>query len=183
MKSLSTVLFILTLATGAYAGFAGWALSDSPTSAFSNSGTAVAGLVNIYLWFYCINVVDGLASAEFDVVGTSVPLSFTPANGFLNAGGASNLLMAVGGCPYGPVVAGTFLYLDPVGSGFNVCFVPSAANGLLVSVSCVHFELFPNDYLGYANDGTAPCESEYELCTFSTSVEDASWGGVKSLYR
>jgi hypothetical protein len=183
MRRFLTILFVLTFATSAYAGDVGWTLSDSPTSAFSNLGSPVAGLVSIYLWFYCINAAEGLASAEFGIAGTSVPLSFTPANGFLNAGGAANLLLAVGGCPYGPVMAGTFVFFDQSGAGFNACIVPSATNGLNVSVYCIGLGLLPNDYIGYANDGTLPCESEYELCTYSTSVADASWGTVKSFYR
>jgi hypothetical protein len=36
-------------------------------------------------------------------------------NGFLNAGDATHLRLAVGGCPMGPVVAGVFQVHDPVG--------------------------------------------------------------------
>ena len=181
MKRFFTILFVLAFASGAYAGDFGWTLSDSASDPLSNAGTAVAGLVNVYLWYYCTNTAEGLASAEFDVAGSAAPLSFTPANGFLNAGGATNMLLAVGGCPGGPVMAGNFLVFDAVGVGFNLCPVASAANGLNVSVNCVALMTYPNDYIGYANDGSTPCTSIDDLCL--TAVETSSWGAVKCLYR
>jgi hypothetical protein len=182
MKRFLTIVFVLMFSASAYAGEFGWTLSDSPTNVYSNSGTPVAGLVSIYLWYYCTNNVEGFASAEFDIVGTTVPLSFTPANGFLNAGGATNLLLAVGGCPYGPIMAGNFLVYDALGAGFNLCPAASAANGLNVSVNCVGLLMYWNDYIGYANDGTVPCTNTIDLC-YANPIEGTSWGFVKSLYR
>jgi hypothetical protein len=183
MKRFLTILFVLTFAASAYGLEFAWTLSDSSTDPLSNTGTAVAGLVNVYLWYYCTSNAQGLASAEFDIAGSAVPLSFTPAGGFLNAGGATNLLLAVGGCPSGPIMAGTFLYYDVTGAGFNACIVPSAANALNVSVNCVELQIYPNDYAGYANDGTAPCQSGDPSLFCLIAVENASWGNIKSLYR
>ena len=185
MKRFLTILFVLTFAASAQAGFFGWTLSDSSTDPHSNSGTPLAGLVYVYAWYFCTNTAEGLASAEFDVGGSMAPMSFTPANGFLNAGGATNLLLAVGGCPMGPVSAGNFLFFDMAGVGFNACLQPSAANGLNVSVNCVELGTYDNDFVGYANDGTVPCEfyvTGDELCG-TVAVENTSWGTVKSLYR
>jgi hypothetical protein len=181
MKRLMTLLFVLAFATSVSAGGFGWSLSDSTSDPLSNTGTPVAGLVNLYLYYYCSQIAEGLASAEFDLSASMAPLSFTAENGFLNAGGATNLLLAVGGCPAGPVRAGYFLIYDAAGTGFNACLVASAANGLNVSVNCVALDTWENDYIGYANDGSTPCEDGTRCGT--TAVEDTSWGAVKSLYR
>jgi hypothetical protein len=182
MKRFLTILFVLAFATSVYAGEFGWSLSDSATDYLANTGTPVAGLVTIYLWYACTNNALGLASAEFDVAGTTVPLSFTTANGFLNAGGATNLLLAVGGCPAGPVYAGTFLVFDAAGLGFNLCIVESATP-LNCSVNCVDLQIFPNDYIGYTSDGTVPCTNVDDHLCETIAVESTSWGNVKSLYR
>jgi hypothetical protein len=180
MNKFLTILFVLAFASSAVAGDFGWTLSSSASDPLAHTATPAAGLATVYLWYYCTNNARGLASAEFDVAGTATPLSFTTANGFLNAGGATNLLLAVGGCPSGPVNAGSFLVFDAVGTGFNLCIVESATP-LNCSVNCVDLQIFPNDYVGYASDGTTPCTSPLGLCV--VSVETESWGNIKSLYR
>ena len=178
--TIASILMVLSCVTSATAGEFGWTLSASSTDALANTGSPLAGLVNVYLWFYCTNTL-GLASAEFDVTGSAAPLSFTAANGFLNAGGATNLLLAVGGCPGGPLYAGTFLIFDAAGLGFNLCTVPSAGNGLNVSVECVTLQTYENDFIGFASDGTNPCTSVDNLCL--VGLDGQSWGEIKSLYR
>jgi hypothetical protein len=181
--SIVSVLSVLALATSALALDFGWTLSGSDSDPMVNTGSPSAGVATVYLWYYCTNTAQGLASAEFDITGSSLPLAFTPngANGFLNAGGATNLLLAVGGCPAGPLLAGSFLVTD-AGSGFNLCISPAALNGNNVSVNCVALDVFDNDYIGYASDGTTPCQSfTTELC--ETPVSTTSWGNIKSLYR
>ena len=131
MKRFLTILFVLALATSVSARDFGWTLSNSPTDALANSGTFTAGILTLYLHYYCTNDGNGLASAEFDIQSTSAAnlvLAFTALNGFLNAGGATNLLLAVGGCPYGPVAAGNFLI--SANAPGQYCLVPSAANRL-----------------------------------------------------
>ncbi len=179
--SVVSILSVLALATSALAFDFGWTLSGSNTDPMVNTGSPSAGVVSIYLWYYCTNTAEGLASAEFDITGSSLPLAFTAMNGFLNAGGATNLLLAVGGCPAGPLLAGSFLVND-LGSGFNLCISPSASNGLNVSVNCVALQIYENDFIGYTSDGTTPCQSfTTELC--ETPVSATSWGNIKSLYR
>jgi hypothetical protein len=72
------------------------------------------GTGQLYLWYYCTSHPWGLAAAEFDVGGSIAVHSFTPMNGFTNAGDATHLLLAVGGCPGGPLLAGTFQVHDPI---------------------------------------------------------------------
>jgi hypothetical protein len=48
-----------------------------------------------------------MAAAECDLVGNGLSvIDFVPMNGFLSAGSGQRVLIAVGGCPSGPVVAG-----------------------------------------------------------------------------
>lgn len=95
-------------------GHFGWTISGSITDPLYNQSTQPLGTGHLFLWYYCTFDRYGLAAAEFDVGGTIAVHSFTPLNGFLNGGDATHLLLAVGGCPPGPVVAGMFQVHDPV---------------------------------------------------------------------
>jgi hypothetical protein len=53
-----------------------------------------------------------MTAAEFELDGTMTVLAFEPLNGFLNAGTDTHLMLAVGGCPFGPLVAGRILVYD-----------------------------------------------------------------------
>ncbi|MEZ5066617.1 MAG: hypothetical protein R3B81_17945 [bacterium] len=99
----------------------GWSISSSSTDPFLHSGPLVPGLSNLYLWFECtINSgFDGWAAAEFRLESDNsnlLILSFVPMNGVLNAGTGTEVLMAVGGCPQAPFLAGSLLvlYTGPV---------------------------------------------------------------------
>ena len=182
MKRFLTILFVLAFATNAFAGEFGWTLSNSATDPHANQGTFTAGILTLYLHYACTNNIRGLASAEFDIASSNpanLVLAFTPMSGFLNAGGATNLLLAVGGCPPGPLAAGSFLI--SANAPGQYCLTTSTI-GNNVSVNCVDLNVFVNDWVGYSNDGTPPCTSPETLC-FIVAVENASWGTVKSLYR
>ncbi len=107
----------------------GWTISASSTDPHKNTAVGYDGvsapdgesfpngITELYLWYYCgegIAMTYGLAAAEFDLGGTIPVLGFTPLNGFLNAGGATQLQLSVGGCPLGPVVAGIIHLEGPV---------------------------------------------------------------------
>jgi hypothetical protein len=199
MKRLATIvtaLFLMLMlvpSAGATVFQYGWTISNSDVEPFSNSGTPSGGLATLYLWLECVTK-DGVASAEFDLAvdgAGSAILAFTPTNGFLNAGGATNLLLASTGCPGDgdppiPIVAGSILVID-VGAEF--CIVPSAANNRNVSVDCSQTDpqIHDNTTTGYSSLGPPSCDERVPpgvLCTWSpTSVEDSSWGQVKGLYR
>jgi hypothetical protein len=184
MKRFLTIFLVLAFASSAFGGQFGWTLSDSNTDPMSNQGTfTAAGLLTLYLWYYCTNNDRGLASAEFDIASSNpvnIIAAFTAINPpWLNAGGATNLLLAVGGCPSGLSVAGSFL-ISANGPG-QYCLTTSAI-GNNVSVNCVDLNTYDNDWIGYSTDGTAPCTSPETLC-FIVAVENTSWGSVKSLYR
>jgi hypothetical protein len=140
----------------------------------------------LYLW-YTYNSPDGLSAADISVAsdppGSVSVLAFTPMNGFLNAGSATNLLLAVGGCPNGPLLTGSWI-VNIVDAEFNLCL-----GGLNVSVNCDVSPLpFLNDHLGYANNSVLECCGGFEwfICGVTcgpVSVESESWGRIKSQYR
>ena len=186
MKKAALILIAVLVLASAQVGSAqviyGWSVSGSSTDPFVNTGTASMAVTNLYLWLAC-SEGSGMSAAEFDMVVTGIsPLAFTPMNGFLNAGTFPALLLAVGGCPNGPLVAGSILVLDLPG---NIAFAPSAANGILGTVDCVTPvpNLWPMEWRGYDNTGApAPESKPGDLCEV-VSVEDGSWGSIKSLYR
>jgi hypothetical protein len=179
-----TVLAILAIASSAFGQVQyGWTVSSSAADPNVNTGVATFGVTNLYLWLQCAEG-DGMSAAEFDmaVTGFNV-LAFTPLSGFLNAGTFPALLLAVGGCPGGPLLAGNMIAIDLPG---NIAFAPSAANNILGTVDCVTPvpNLWPMDWRGYDNTGAPAPESRPEayLCEI-VSVDDESWGSIKSLYR
>jgi hypothetical protein len=157
----------------------GWTVSNSQTDPLSTGGLPNGGTDNLYLWFYC-SPDEGMAAAEMTLESTppGQVLAFNVMNGFLNAGNATNLLLAVGGCPSGPVVAGAILILH---------FAPLAVclGGANVTVDCSSDPAaWPHDHRGYADAGLPLCLNDTEgLCEDEVSVEESSWGSIKSLYR
>jgi hypothetical protein len=165
------------MVTGASAqNIYGWTVSSSASDPFVNTGALLPGLVTLHLWYAC-NSNDGMSAAEIDPVisaGNTI-LAFNVVNGYLNAGNATHLLLAVGGCPSAPVNAGNWLILKA--TPVDLC--PGGAN---VTVDCSSDpSAWPNDSLGYSELGI-PCE-EGKLCLIVDSVEQTSWGRVKQLYR
>jgi hypothetical protein len=85
----------------------GWTISSSSTDPYQHTGV-LEDFGILYLWFAC-STVEGLAAAAFDLVGSFEVLAFNPQNGFLNAGTATSPMLAVGGCPKGPLLAGEII--------------------------------------------------------------------------
>lgn len=164
----------------------GWTISKSSTDPFVNTGAPTPGIDNLFLWFQC-STVDGLAAVDFVVnvepPGSIAILAFTPSNGFLNAGSPTALLLAVGGCPAGPVLAGNWIVNRS--SAGALCFGPGITFPTPVAVDCaLDPQAYECDFIGYDDNGS-PCEhyvSGVALCQ-TTAVEDTSWGAIKSLYR
>jgi hypothetical protein len=183
--TICSVVTVLALAVNANAQQRyGWTVSGSPTAPCQTTGNfAVGGLATLFLW-YTYNSPAGMSAADISVVlnpiGSVNVLAFNTANGFLNAGNANNLLLAVGGCPNGPVNAGSWLAL-PVMPAWEFCL-----GGNNVTVNCdINPIPFPNDTHGFANGGapTACVNGMDDNCQPTTSVESSSWGTIKSLYR
>lgn len=189
MRRFLTIVVLASVVTVpvAAAQRLGWTISNSTTDERSNSGPIAPGPTqfagNLYLWLACA-FPGGMATAEFDVVeltGVGPPVGFTPMNGFLNAGTPSALLLAVGGCPTGPVLVGSFsVPADNLVPDIELCIVPSAANNRNETVTCVP-ETVPNESIGFKKAGVPGC-ANFQLCAvFST--ERSSWSRVKGLYR
>jgi hypothetical protein len=178
MRPLLTIvpLVVLVMAPAATAvNRYNWTISSSPVHPLANNALPTFGIFNLYLWLHCAEP-GGVAAAEFDIQGpVSAVLAFTAMNGFLNAGGATNLLLATP-CNAGPVVAGSWLCLSLPG---EFCLVPSV-NGKNVGVDCVVFAEHVNSVNGFVNGEAWP--SCYDPCLLDY-VEPASWGRVKSLFR
>lgn len=108
--------------------------------------------------------------------GAITILAFTPANGFLNAGVSPALLLAVGGCPDPPVMAGEILTLD---SGGTICL-----GGLNVTVDCGPNGIHANAWVGLVS---TPPGSRSGVCSGGTctpvSTDPQNWGAIKALYR
>ena len=167
MKLILTIAFaLLVLAVPVFAvNHYGWTISSSLSDAFANTGGIVpGGLAHLYLWYQCSDQ-GGMSAADFGIaaVGGIAYAGFTPLNGFLNAGNQTNLLLAVGGCPTGPVVAGD-LTIIWFASAANVCIVPSNT-GLRVTVDCVAPapSAWPLTAVGW--DALGPPNCVENLCT------------------
>lgn len=164
----------------------GWTISDSAVDPFVNTGAPNGTVDNQYLWFFC-STAQGLSAADFalttDPPGAYSILGFNTSNGFLNAGSATDLLLAVGGCPTGPVLAGSWLVLH--NSAGSMCLTNGATYPTPVAVDCDPAPLAHEcDYIGYDDNGS-PCQhfvTGSALCQ-TTSVDGESWGSIKSLYR
>jgi hypothetical protein len=184
MKRILTIAFaLLVLAAPAFANQYGWTISSSNSNAFANTGGVPPGaLGHLFLWLQCTDL-GGMSAADFGIsaVGGVTIAGFSPLNGFLNAGSGNNLLLAVGGCPSGPVVAGDITVIW-FGSPGNICIVASNT-GLRGTVDCA--APTPNFWnlkaVGW-DALTAPVCDERPLCQ-PVAVEPENWGAVKSLYR
>lgn len=180
------LLFVATLVVGLGASAPadaenryGWTISASSTDPFQNTGTATNALTTLYLWFQC-STDDGMSAAEFAIEATGPAHVGTLAmNGFLNAGGTTNLLLAVGGCPEGPVVAANLLVIDLPGT---LCFAPTPGTGNRGTVDCRDPvpELWSLDWIGYDSRGTTACRGG-TLC--DSPLDPQAWGQVKGRYR
>ncbi len=154
----------------------GWTVSQSPNDPCVNEGDfAAGGLVTLFLWY--ATSPAGMSAADISVV-VNPPGALT-IFGFnvMNAGTATNLLLAVGGCPNAPIVAGSWIGLSSV-AAWEFCL-----GGANLTVNCDPFpEIFPHEHKGFANGGfPGTCRVGKQCDPFP--VETTSWGKVKTLYR
>jgi hypothetical protein len=181
-KVLSFAAAALLLLTPAVlsAGQYGWSISASSTDPAVNQGTFQSGAMSLYLWYACSDD-GGMAAAEFRLDSldpANALISFTTMNNFLNAGTFPDVLLAVGGCPLAPIVAGR-LDVSSVVPG-DYCVVPSELSARRLVVDC-NIEGFPLQAKGYSSRGTMPLCYE-PLCPI-VSVEQTTWGRIKGIYR
>jgi hypothetical protein len=177
---LAAVALLLATPAVLSAGQYGWSISASSTDLTVNQGTFQSGLMSLYLWYACSDD-GGMAAAEFRLDSldpANSVISFTPMNGFLAIGTFPDLLLAVGGCPQAPIVAGR-IDISSVVPG-DYCVVPSEFAARRIVVDC-NILGFPLQAKGYSSRGTMPlC---YEPLCPDVSVEQDSWGKIKGVYR
>ena len=189
MKRCVLLAVMLALAAPAICGAQAtynWTISASSTNFLANTTAFVPGLNTYYLWLCFCNLPfglqQGMSAAEFSLAmdnAANVILAFTPLNGFLNAGGATDLLLAVGGCPCGPVVAGSILTLMNAPGQLNI--VP-APNGNKVTVDCETTpQAWPINWIGLGIGGPNTGKG-FHVC-HGDPVENESWGSTKARYR
>jgi len=141
-----------------------FSLSASDTDPFLNEAPPAGSLRSVHLWLVCSD--GGLSAFEAEASGSLVPLAFAPANGVLNAGNATYLLLAVPDCPEGEDVQlrlGSFLVQD---DGGDLCLAPSQAHGILGAVDCAPaFQLTVDPGVtGFSSSGTPPCRQGIHGC-------------------
>lgn len=164
-----------------------WYLSFSETNPYIQGRPPAAGVQEIYLWL-AVAWMDGMAAAE--MVVRSSPglefLGFEPRNGFLNAGTGNHLLLAVGGCPGGPVVAGKVTLYAADATGGSVCTEHPSGPGIPIdTVDCniVVPSTWPGGYWGCTTvPGEYPCVLSF-FCYGGVPVERSTWGDLKAMYR
>jgi hypothetical protein len=160
----------------------GWGISGSASDPFVNTVPFVQGLQTSYLWLLCSPPGQGVSAAAFSLVSTNPAnqfIAFNVMNGFLNAATGMELLLAVGGCPSGPIVAGSILMIMD-GTG-NLC-INVTADGEQGTVDCLSTPaLHPMDWIGLGI-GTEPCVEDYP-CKSPATLEPSSWGRIKAIYR
>jgi len=166
-------------------GNVAWTISASDQDPFATSTTLpTSSISTVHLWLACAYYFpEGITAAEFSIVTTPnlLHLATTPVNGFLNAGTVSDLLLAVGGCPVGPVVAADLLVLAVTDTPATMC-IGVSSNGNKVVVDCdPQPHLWDFSWTGLAVNGADPC-SKGSLC-FVVGLEEKSWGSIKALYR
>ena len=191
MKRFLTICAALALLLPASASHAtdyqyGWTISGSGSDPFASTGPFAGGLITLHLWFQC-SVKEGMSAAEFGLASSNPAnqiIALNVQNGFLNAGSATQPLLAVGSCPPGPVVAAQLLVLSNAPGEY--CIVASSgAPPRNATVDCqINPAEHPNKVTGFSNTGSAPtCDDRSPLLCNPVSVDATSWGEVKSLYR
>jgi hypothetical protein len=155
-----------------------WRISKSSTDPYVNFGNPNGSLDTLFLWLSCTQP-EGMSAAEMtlETIPAGQVLAFNVMNGYLNAGDATNLLLAVGGCPEGPIVAGSILF-------FHIQSLSVCLTGANVTVDCsLNPQAWPHDFHGYHDSGEPLCINESSFICESFSIESQSWGNIKSLYR
>ncbi len=210
-RALACVLALLVPSAPASAAQYGWSISASDIDPHVHTGGNATGFGHLYLWYEC-NLDAGLSSVDLSLAAVGVAVvGFTPLNGFVNAGSATHLLLAVASCPNAPVLAGQIpvifsgvpasLCIDPGGIavdcipsvwpiytvGWDALSPPSCdervPDGLLCAPYC-HQDICHPD-LGCIPGICVRCGS-CTPCDAScppVAVQPTPWGSVKALYR
>jgi hypothetical protein len=162
-----------------------FSISASSSDPHVNTSSPAGGIRNLYLWLVCTD--EGLSAFEGDVTGSLTVYGFNPLNGVLNAGGATNLLMAVPGCPVGADVDFLLGYWVVMDTGGTICLGPSAANDIFGAVDCGDpgpTLIEDPEVTGFASDGSSPCSVGENGCVGEGFLLGGSgWGSIRTEYE
>lgn len=149
-----------------------FSLSASATDPRANDTTPTGGVRPVYLWLTCAR--NGLSAVEAEITGTMQVLGFEPLGGVLNAGTATDLLLAVPGCPRGEdleLLLGAFTVFEPPAGGW-ICLGSAGGGGTsqFAAVGAVDCDVVRPFYsrapgvTGLSSDGSAPCRKGRQTC-------------------
>jgi hypothetical protein len=155
-----------------------FSISASSSDPDQNSSSSTGTTRILYLWLICTD--EGISAFEGDFSGTLTVLGFTPTNGAVNAGGATNLLLGIPDCPTGDsidLVLGQIIVND---TGGTVCLGPSAQNSVIATVDCD--QPLPSMHssprvIGFSSSGASPCEVGTNDCVGEGFILGGSGGG------
>jgi hypothetical protein len=178
LRGLQILCACLALANSAPALAAGYkfSISASGTDPLQNSSAATNGVRDVYLWATCIE--PGLSAFEAGLQTTLTVYGFTPLNGTMNVGTSTDIMLAVGGCPFGSSVnflLGKWTVLD---TGGTLCLDVSPSSGMIRTVDCATnpTETVNPKVSGFSSNGTSPCSVGSGTCPSGGGGGSGSFG-------
>ena len=195
LVALAALMTLPSLADAQASGYYEWSVSSSLSEPYVNTGPdGAGGVVTYYLWYVvgCYTPpqdpnLEGMAAADFGLypLGDWQIIAFTAQNGFLNAGGSTNLLLAVGGCPTGPIVAGNILVTGTAGGiRLGIGSTPELTSTVdcTINPAAWTWPAFVR-FTGFVTDGSGLTLQDHGNGCTTIAVDESSWGEIKSLYR
>lgn len=162
-----------------------FSISASASDPFVNTATPTGTLRELTLWMTCGE--EGLSAFQARAIGSLNPIAFSPAPGVFNVGSATDLLLAISGCPIGTQTTfaiGTWSVLD---MGGTLCLDDASSPHPFIAVECDEIEpsIVMNPRLvGFSSTGAPPCILDEHPCVgdgVAPLVDAESAGGVVAL--
>lgn len=134
-----------------------FSLSASATDPYRNVDTPAGGPRPLYLWLVCSQ--GGISAIECGVTSTLPLGGFVPAEGVINFGIGTDLVLVVDRCPVGDPVHRLLGEWTAADTGGRVCLAPSRQHRVFATVDC---GILPNQWpdpfvRGFSSDGEPPC--------------------------
>ncbi len=142
-----------------------FSISASATDPFVNASSPTGGPRDLHLWLTCAE--EGLSAFQARVTGSLSPIAFSPAPGVFNVGSATDLLLAVSGCPIGlqtTFLLGSWSVID---EGGTFCVDDASTLVPFTAVECDTTEpsIVVNPQLvGFSSSAEPPCVIDDHPC-------------------
>ena len=147
-----------------------WTISASSTDPLVNKTSFTPGPQYAYLWLENCDlpdpIPDGIKAAQFSFLSSNpanVITDFQPSPGWVNYGDPVNLALEVGGCPCGPMLAGTILL--SVNEPGSLCLGPYLG-GSWYGVDCTDDTGLWEILATGLNFGGVPCDKPIGACCY-----------------